>query len=118
AAKRAKEDANESIAAMKIVSEKVKELDERIRNKDAALRDQLLRIHNLPHESVPRGRDETENRLERTWGEPTKLGFDPKDHVDIGERLGILDFASAAKMSGARFTVLRGAGAQLERALI
>ncbi|GMW00287.1 MAG: serine--tRNA ligase [Candidatus Hydrogenedentota bacterium] len=117
-AKRNKLDATGAITAMKKVSDKVKELDDRAKDADARLRDQLLRIHNLPHESVPVGRDESSNRLERTVGTPPEFAFEVRDHVDIGEKLGILDFAAASKMSGTRFTVLKGAGAQLERALI
>jgi len=72
---------------------------------------------NLLDESVPDGNDETANRLVRTWGEPPTLDFEPKAHWEIGERLGILDFERAAKLSGSRFTVLRGQGARLSRAL-
>ncbi|HVN75817.1 MAG TPA: serine--tRNA ligase [Thermoanaerobaculaceae bacterium] len=77
-----------------------------------------LAIPNLPHESVPVGADETANRTERTWGEPPTFGFEPRAHWDIGPALGILDFERAARISGARFAVLWGAGAALERALV
>jgi seryl-tRNA synthetase len=76
-----------------------------------------LGIPNLLHESVPDGRDESANREVRRWGEPRKLSFKPRDHVELGERLGGLDFQSAAKISGARFVVMRGAVARLHRAL-
>jgi seryl-tRNA synthetase len=115
--KRAKQDATEAIAAMKKVSDTAKEMDERVRELDTQLRDQLLIIPNIPHESVPVGPDAGSNRLERKWGEPPTFDFTPRDHIELGEKLGILDFESAAKMSGARFTVLKGAGARLERAL-
>jgi seryl-tRNA synthetase len=77
-----------------------------------------LTIPNLPHVSVPSGADETANRIERTWGEPPRLDFAAKAHWDLGPELGILDFERAAKVSGARFAVLWGAGAALERALV
>jgi seryl-tRNA synthetase len=78
----------------------------------------LLGLPNLLHESVPDGRDETANVEVRRWGEPRKFDFKPKDHVEIGERLGQIDFAAASKISGARFSVLSGPVAQLQRALI
>ena len=77
-----------------------------------------LAIPNLPHASVPVGADETGNRIERTWREPTAFAFEPSAHWDLGPALGILDFERAAKISGARFAVLWGAGAALERALV
>jgi seryl-tRNA synthetase len=78
----------------------------------------LMSIPNVLHESVPAGRDETGNKEVRRWGEPRKFDFEPKDHVDIGEKLGMLDFAAAGKISGARFSVMSGAVARLQRALI
>ena len=78
----------------------------------------MLTLPNLPHPSVKVGKDETENREMRRWGEPPQFDFTPKNHWDIGEELGILDFERAAKIAGARFAVYRGAGARLERALI
>jgi seryl-tRNA synthetase len=77
----------------------------------------LLHVPNPPHESVPHGRDESDNVVVRTWGEPATFDFEPRTHYDIGERLGIFDFERAAKISGARFAVLRGEGARLQRAL-
>jgi seryl-tRNA synthetase len=71
----------------------------------------------VPQDSVPRGADESANRVERTWGEPRKFDFEPAAHWDLGPALGILDFERGAKLAGARFTVLRGAGARLSRAL-
>lgn len=116
--KKAKEDASDAIAAMKEVSGKIKATEEQVRALDAQLRDTLLTIPNIPHETVPVGADESANRIERTWGEPPEFGFEPKDHVELGEHLGILDFEAGAKISGARFTVMRGPGAALERALV
>jgi seryl-tRNA synthetase len=77
----------------------------------------LLGIPNLLHESVPEGRDESANREVRRWGEPRRFDFTPKDHVELGEKLGGLDFEAAAKMSGARFSVMKGGVARLHRAL-
>jgi len=77
-----------------------------------------LGVPNIPHASVPDGKDECDNQEVRRWGEPRKLDFMPKDHVDLGESLGLMDFEVAAKISGARFVVLQGALAQLHRALI
>src|SRR3990172_3198121 len=82
------------------------------------LEDYLLGVPNLPHASVPDGRAESDNKEIRRWGEPPRFGFEPKDHVDIGAGLGMLDFETAAKISGARFVVMRGALARLQRALI
>ncbi|MET0658466.1 MAG: serine--tRNA ligase, partial [Steroidobacteraceae bacterium] len=84
----------------------------------AAIDEIALGMPNLLHESVPDGRDETGNVEIRRWGEPRQFAFKPKDHVELGEKLGQLDFAAAAKISGARFSVLSGPLAQLQRALI
>jgi seryl-tRNA synthetase len=116
--KRAKQDASDQIAAMKSVSEKIKEYAEQVKQADVELEQQLLVIPNMPDASVPVGPDASANREERRWGDPPKLDFEPRDHVEIGEICGILDFERAAKISGARFTLSRGAGALLERALI
>jgi seryl-tRNA synthetase len=82
------------------------------------LGDVLMGIPNIPHESVPEGRSEADNLEIRRWGEPHTLDFEPVDHVDLGERLGLLDFQSAARISGARFSVMQGSLARLHRALI
>jgi seryl-tRNA synthetase len=104
--------------------ERVKELKERIdaldAERDAAetdLQAMLAGIPNLPHPSVPVGRDESANVEVRRWGAPPEFDFEPLDHVALGERLGILDLARAAKITGTRFPLLKGAGALLERAL-
>jgi len=77
-----------------------------------------LTTPNIPHASVPDGRDENDNREERRWGEPAQFGFTPKDHVDLGAALGLMDFESAAKLTGSRFVVMAGPLARLHRALI
>jgi len=116
--KKAKQDASEAIAAMKAVSSQAKGLDEQRKEVEGAFRNQLLLVPNVPHESCPVGSDETACRVERHWATPRAFDFEPKDHVEIGEGLGILDFERAAKLSGARFSVLKGAASYLERALI
>ena len=80
--------------------------------------DLLLHVPNPPHPSVPHGRDDSDNVVVRTWGEPARFDFEPRSHLDIGEALGIFDFERAAKLSGARFAVVRGEGARLQRALV
>jgi seryl-tRNA synthetase len=87
------------------------------RELDAQLQDLLLGIPNLPADDVPDGSSEDDAELIRSWGEPVEFDFTPRDHVDLGERLGILDLPRATKLAGPRFTVLRGKGAKLERAL-
>jgi seryl-tRNA synthetase len=84
---------------------------------DMKLRDLMQAVPNLPHDSVPSGKSEHENVCEKTWGTPTKFEFTAKDHVELGEALGIVDFERGAKISGSRFVVHFGAGARLERAL-
>jgi seryl-tRNA synthetase len=105
--------------------QEVGQLKDRIAALDAArdeaeanMRLLLSTLPNLPHESVPVGADESANVEVRRWGAPPAFDFEPKDHVDLGASLGILDLERAAKIAGARFSILRGAGAQLERALI
>lgn len=116
--KKATEDASEAIAAMREVSQKAKALQEKAREADEAVRRHLLVIPNIPHDSVPVGRDESANRVERQWGDPPRFDFEAKDHVELGAGLGILDLERAGKISGARFALLRGAGSRMERALI
>ncbi len=82
------------------------------------MRDFLLNLPNIPHASVPVGATSDDNPVVQTWGEPPRFDFDPQAHWEIGENLGILDFERAAKITGARFALLKGAGALLERALI
>lgn len=118
AKKRAGEDASALLAAMKDLAEKVKGMDEEVRRVDEQMAEFMLTIPNLPHESVPVGHSEADNRVERTWGTPRSFDFTPKDHVAIGEDLGLLDFERATKIAGARFCLLRGELARMERALI
>lgn len=111
-------DCTEQLAEMKVLADRIKELDAEVAGCDDRLSELLLAVPNIPHESVPEGADDTENVEVRRWGEPRDFGFEPKAHWDIGEDLGILDFASAGKITGARFTVYRDLGARLERAII
>lgn len=116
--RRAKESADAATAAMKQLGDRIKEIEGGLRGVEETLGDLALRIPNLPHPSVPIGQDASENVEVRRWGTPPAFTQSPKPHWDIGEALGILDFDRAAKIAGARFAVLTGAGARLERALI
>ncbi|MGH7853209.1 MAG: serine--tRNA ligase [Candidatus Binatia bacterium] len=100
------------------VSEAIRDAEGPLADIEARFERLMLTLPNLPHASVKVGKNETENKEVRRWGEPPQFDFTPKNHWDIGEELGILDFARAAKIAGARFAVYRGAGARLERALI
>ena len=116
--KRQKEPADEAVAAMKRVGERIAECDAALRTIEDNLANIALRIPNLPHSSVPIGETADQNLEVRRWGQPPALTAAPKSHWDLGEALGILDFDRAAKIAGARFAVMTGAGARLERALI
>src|SRR5678816_2335790 len=116
--KRQKQAADEAIAAMKRVGERIAECDASLRTIEDNLSSVALRIPNLPHASVPIGQSADDNLEVRRWGPLPAFTVPPKSHWDIGEQLGILDFDRAAKITGARFAVLMGAGARLERALI
>ncbi len=116
--KREKKDTQDLLSEMKSVSDKIKELDGRLALLDEKVREFILNIPNIPHESVPVGKDETENVVVRTWGEAKRFDFPPLNHWDIGEMLGIIDFDRASKIAGARFALMKGAGARLERALL
>lgn len=112
---------DEAEARRKAVGElkdRIAELDGQREESEARMRELLSTLPNIPHESVPVGKDESSNRLERVWGEPPTFAFEPKDHVDLGTGLGILDLERATKIAGARFAILNGAGARLERALV
>jgi seryl-tRNA synthetase len=100
------------------LKERIAELDRAREEAEARMRELLSTLPNIPHESVPVGKDETANREERRWGVAPEFDFEPKDHVDLGTTLGILDFERASKIAGARFSILNGAGARLNRALI
>jgi seryl-tRNA synthetase len=116
--KKEKQDASAQIAAMKEVGEAIKALDARLGEIDEDVKALELTFPNVPDSSVPVGPDDTANREERVVGERPSFEFEPKAHWELGESLGILDFERAAKVTGARFAVLTGAGARLERALI
>ena len=118
ACKREKNNASEQIEEMRRVGGSIKKLEEELKAVEEDFGILELSIPNLPHESVPVGRDETHNRVERTWGNPPDFPFSPRPHWELGEDLGILDFQRASKVTGARFAVLSGHGARLERALI
>ncbi len=94
------------------------ELEKQRDTVDAEMRELLAGLPNLPADDVPVGADESANKEIRRWGEPREFDFEPKDHVDLGESLGILDLERATKIAGSRFAILNGAGARLERALI
>jgi len=111
-------DASELIAEMKKVSQEMKGLEQIITEREEALEEFLLMVPNLPHTSVPPGKDSEDNVEVRRWGEISQFSFKPKPHWDLGEELGILDFKSGAKIAGARFTLYWDLGAKLERALI
>ena len=105
-------------AEMKGIGEKIAALDGEIRELDEQLKGWMLKIPNVPHESVPRGTDASGNVEDRRWGEPRKFDFKPKNHIELGTALGLFDFERAARMSGAGFPLFTGLGAKLERALI
>lgn len=117
ALKREKKDASEIIARMKDVGDKIKALDDELGPVESGLRMAMLSIPNIPDKTVPIGKDDTENVEIRKFMEPTKFDFEPKAHWDLGDSLNILDPATAAKITGTRFTVYRGLGARLERAI-
>jgi seryl-tRNA synthetase len=106
------------MADMKALSSKIKELDAQVAQADEKLTDFMLSVPNMPYKDVTKGKDDTENVELRKWGEPKKFDFDFKAHWDLGKDLGILDPDTAGKITGSRFTVYRGAGARLERAII
>ena len=116
--KKAGQNCEDLVLEMREVSQQIKNHDEEIRQIEEQLQAIVLSIPNVPHETVPIGADESDNREERRWGEPRKFAFPVKAHWDLSEKLNILDFERAAKVTGARFTFYRGLGARLERALI
>ena len=105
-------------ARLKELSDKIKAVDEKVKKVQDELRYRLLRIPNVPNPQVPQGESDEDNVEVRRWGEPTKFNFEPKAHWDLGTDLDILDFERAAKITGSRFTLYKGLGAKLERALI
>lgn len=111
-------DTTQLMAEMKEFAEEIKALEPKFRAIDEEFDAFLMGIPNIPHESVPKGASDADNVEIRKWGEPTKFDFEPKPHWDLGEELGIFDPATAVKIAGSRFVMLRGLGARLERALI
>jgi seryl-tRNA synthetase len=118
AMKKRGDDASAVIKEMKQVSSNIKDKEKDLSGFVDELNELLMVIPNLPHESVAIGKDEKDNPVIREWGKIQEMDFEPLSHWEIGERLGILDFARAAKLAGARFALYRGLGAKLERALI
>jgi seryl-tRNA synthetase len=116
--KKAGDPAEAHMAEMRTVSTRIKELEKTLSETQEALSAILMGIPNLPHASVPLGRDSSENPVLKTWGEPARFGFEPKAHWDIGAALKVLDLERATKITGARFPLYFAAGARLERALI
>ena len=117
-AKAAGEDISELRENVSQLGEQLKLCEIKLEATQAHLNDLLMGMPNIPHHSVPIGRSETDNIEVRRWKEPTFFEFTPKDHVDIGVNLGLLDFETAAKITGSRFSLLRGSLARLHRALI
>ncbi|MCL2810806.1 MAG: serine--tRNA ligase [Clostridia bacterium] len=116
--KRAGEDAQPVMEQMRAVGERIAELDAQVGRIDGQLDALLLTVPNIPLPEVPAGEDEHSNAEQRRWGHPRQFDWEPKPHWDIGAELGILDFETAAKVTGARFTFNKGLGARLERAVI
>jgi len=112
------EDIAPLLAAVEDLGTKLEKADKDLQSLQAELRDIELGLPNLLHDDVPVGADETDNKEVSKWGEPRQLGFKAKDHVDLGADLGMLDFDTAAKISGSRFAVMQGQLARLQRALI
>ncbi|OGF63585.1 MAG: serine--tRNA ligase [Candidatus Fischerbacteria bacterium RBG_13_37_8] len=108
----------DKIEHMKEISQQIKELDTLLDELEVKIREQLLFLPNIPHESVPVGKEASDNREIRRWGNPPVIKFQPKTHIELGTSLGILDFERGAKIAQTRFTLSKGIGARLERALI
>ncbi len=116
--KKSGDDAETLVLEMREVSARVKQLEKTLSGHEETVSEILMGIPNIPHSSVPVGKDESDNPVLKQVGEPPKFEFEPKPHWDLGESIGILDFERAAKITGARFPLYLGAGARLERALI
>jgi seryl-tRNA synthetase len=116
--KQAGGDGRAQMEEVKTINTQIKDLDEKTRNLENEISEIILGIPNLPDDSIPDGVDETANELVRAWGEKPEFSFTPKAHTELGENLDLLDFKRAAKIAGSRFTVFKGHGAQLLRALI
>jgi seryl-tRNA synthetase len=113
-----KEEAESRRAAVRDVGDQIAAAEAELATVEDELNELMTALPNLPHESVPVGANESANQEVRRWGAPPEFDFEPQDHLDLGTRLGILDMERAAKIAGARFSILTGAGARLERALI
>lgn len=111
-------DINEALSHLKNLSDHLKEVEDEFTAVQKELEDFLAQLPNITHPSVPFGKNENDTQEIRKWGEPKKFSFQPKDHVELGTQHGLMDFETAAKLSGARFVVLRGELARLQRALI
>jgi seryl-tRNA synthetase len=105
-------------AAVRELGDRIAGVEAELKTVETELNTLLMAVPNIPHDTVPQGRDESANEEIRRWGTPPVFDFEPRDHVDLGSALGILDLERAAKISGARFAILTGVGARLERALI
>jgi seryl-tRNA synthetase len=116
--KSAGEDAEAQVLRMRDVGARIKALEKDLSTHETAVQEILMGLPNIPHPSVPVGRDESENILVKTAGEPPDFDFEPQPHWTLGEALGILDFDTASRITGARFPLYFGAGAMMERALI
>ena len=114
-AKQSGEDAEQLVSELRAKGDREKECDSELRELEQTLHNIELLVPNIPDSSVPIGEDESANRLEKEWGEKPEFSFTPKPHWEIGEDLGILDFETAAKISGSRFAIYRDDGALLER---
>lgn len=112
------QDASELMEEVRAINISIKDLDDKIQAWEQQVQEKLLGIPNIPDDSIPDGANESANQLVRDWGTKPEFSFKPKNHVEIGERLDLIDFKRAAKISGARFAVYKGQGASLLRALI
>jgi seryl-tRNA synthetase len=115
---RTKEKPPALLQEMRQIGDRIKELDGQVESTEKELNDKLLRLPNIQHASVPIGAGSEDNKIIRQWGEQKKFVFEPKPHWDLGEALDIIDFERGVKLSGTRFYVLKGKGAQLQRAVI
>ncbi len=116
--KKAKQDAAALMERVREINQELKDLELDLQDKEALVGDFLLNLPNLPHASVPVGTSSEDNPVVKKWGEPPVFTFPPKPHWEVGEDLGILDFETAAKITGSRFSLLKGPASRLERALI
>lgn len=112
------QDASEIMEEVRVINISIKELDDKIQTWERQVKEKLLGIPNVPDDSIPDGADESANRMVRDWGTKPEFTFTPKNHVEVGEQLDLIDLKRAAKISGARFAVYKGQGAGLLRALI